>query len=114
MIVTSRDESAEKVHQRLIPTGIVELVEHIETRTELSLEWHNKCPQIKTVLSKFGAKVENCFLAGDVPPDIESGRRSNLGATYGLLSGGIKKEVLEAAKPDQILRSVANLPEILA
>jgi phosphoglycolate phosphatase-like HAD superfamily hydrolase len=61
---------------------------------------------------KMGVPAENCLMMGDTTVDIRAGRAAGA-QTIGVLSGfGYEKELLEAGA-DQIIESVANLPQLL-
>ncbi len=114
VIVTSRDEKPEGIAERFSGTGIEDFIIHIQSRSELEKEWHDKRPQIETVCRKFQVEPRECLFAGDVPPDIESAKACGVGLKIALLSGGIRKEVLEVTGPDLCLESVAQIPQKLA
>jgi phosphoglycolate phosphatase-like HAD superfamily hydrolase len=61
---------------------------------------------------KMGVSPENCLMIGDTTVDIRAGRAAGA-QTLGVLSGfGLEKELMKA-KADQIVESIADLPEIL-
>ena len=114
VIVTSRDEKPEGIAERLSGTGIENFIVHILSRSDLEKEWHDKRPQIETVCKKFEVEPMECLFAGDVPPDIESAKACGVGLKIALLSGGIRKEVLEVTGPDWCLDSLAQIPQKLS
>lgn len=69
---------------------------------------------IYMAMKKFGiTDAANVLKAGDSEIDIEEGKNSGCGITVGVLSGAQKKEQLEAASPDYILKDVTELKNIL-
>lgn len=51
--------------------------------------------------------------AGDSEIDIEEGKNAGCGITIGVLSGAQTREQLQAANPDYILDSLAELDHII-
>jgi len=69
---------------------------------------------IQMAMQKFGiTDAASVLKAGDSEIDIAEGKNSGCGITVGVLSGAHKKEQLEAACPDYILKDVTELKEIL-
>jgi len=110
VIVTSRDEKPEGIAKRLSGTGIDNYIVHIQSRSDLEKEWHDKRPQIEAVCKKFQVEPRDCLFAGDVPPDILSAKACGVGLSIALLSGGIQASVLAKTGPDLCLDSVAQIP----
>lgn len=114
-IVTSRAEPSADVAKNISETGLLEYIDRIETRSSVpgggasDTDWSNKTPQISHICKSLKVEPKHCLMAGDVPPDIESAKKEEIGLTIGLLSGGISLEILKKADPDYILPSVASI-----
>ena len=56
---------------------------------------------------------QSVLKAGDSEIDIEEGKNAGCGITIGVLSGAQTREQLQAANPDYILDSLAELDHII-
>ncbi len=63
-------------------------------------------------LAGLGVANERALYVGDSPIDIAAGRAAGV-RTVGVLTGTSTRDVLEAAEPDHVLASAAELPELL-
>lgn len=108
-ITTSRSESVEEVRENIIDSGLLEYVEHIQTRECPDIDWSNKVPQIEAVCKKYSIDPKNSLLAGDVPPDILSAKNAGVGISIAVETGGINRDILLESKPDFLLSSLAEL-----
>ncbi len=119
-IVTSRAESREEVAENISNTGLLSYIDHIETRSSVpeggssDANWSDKTPQIREACQLFSVAPSEAIMAGDVPPDISSGKRENISKTIALLSGGIRSEILKEADPDYLLSSLADLSQVVS
>ncbi len=69
---------------------------------------------IQMAMRQFGiTDAATVLKAGDSEIDIVEGKNSGCGITVGVLSGAHKKEQLEAASPDYILKDVTEIKSIL-
>jgi len=112
-VVTSRDEKLPDLTARLDRLGIAEFFSTVIGRTQEGVDWSDKSPQISIACDSLGILASEAILVGDVPPDIESAKRSGMGLAVGVLSGGIDEARLLEAAPDLILPSASSLPEKL-
>ena len=108
-IATSRLICRDILSSELKDTGLVHRVSKIVTRTCEESEWSDKTKQLKEVIDAFSFKPDEVAMVGDIPPDIKSASNLGIKNTVGVLSGGIKKEVLKRAKPRFILPDVSSL-----
>ena len=119
-IVTSRAEPKKDVIDSISKIGLMDYISFVETRSSVSGEiesnsdWSDKTPQINKVCRALSIDRSRCMMAGDVPPDILSGKKERIGYNIALLSGGISKSTLSEANPDYLISSLAHLPEILS
>jgi HAD superfamily hydrolase (TIGR01509 family) len=67
---------------------------------------------ITRALALLNAGTEACCFVGDAPEDIEMGKRAGV-FTIGVVSDYIHRGRLEAAAPDLLLESIAELPAIV-
>ena len=68
---------------------------------------------IHKAMKEFNIKdAKHVLKAGDSAIDIEEGKNSKCGVTVGVLSGAQTKQQLEAAEPDFIISSLAELDTI--
>ncbi len=108
-IATARVGCKEKLYQELSEHPFAGHLSLVETREDEGLEWTDKLPQISRICQQLNIAPHDAMIIGDIPPDITSGKKAGLGCTVGVLSGGIKKEVLQAAEPDILVESIAEL-----
>jgi HAD superfamily hydrolase (TIGR01549 family) len=64
---------------------------------------------LKLALAKLNLKPESCIYVGDAPEDVEMARRARV-RVFGVHGPFPTAERLRAAKPDQMLKSIADLP----
>jgi phosphoglycolate phosphatase-like HAD superfamily hydrolase len=85
----------------------------IQTRGSHLDNWKDKSTQISRLISTTGISAAGSVIVGDIPSDIVSGQSLELGYTIAVQSGGIRKDVLEAAEPDAVLLHLGDLPNLL-
>ncbi len=67
-----------------------------------------------TALIRTGASSVDALAAvGDTASDIRSGRAAGAGLVAGVLTGSLSRDRLLAAGADEVLDSVADLPDLL-
>jgi phosphoglycolate phosphatase-like HAD superfamily hydrolase len=108
-IATARASSASEIEKDLLDTGILPYVSSIKTRASDRDNWKDKSSQIRSILTEFGILADQAIMIGDVPSDIESARAENLKAAYGVLTGGIRRDVLLASEPSEIFSNLYDL-----
>lgn len=114
-IVTARTHLPEDVEHHLAHTGLLKHIDVLSTLGEPHLRQYNSKPDLKvsqilSVCKKIGIDPQKSFMAGDTPTDITSGHLAGVNLVIGLLSGGIKRELLEQVEPHIILEHVGNIP----
>jgi HAD superfamily hydrolase (TIGR01549 family) len=67
---------------------------------------------IRQALTLLNCGSEGCCFVGDAPEDIEMGKRAGV-FTIGIFSDYIDRARLEAAAPDILLETIADLPEVV-
>lgn len=112
-IVTSRMVPEEQLARELSHTGILDYTCHIRTRPGPHVHWSDKRESILVACQQAGVSPEKAVMVGDIPPDITSAKDVGIGMAVGVLSGGIKQQVLEEAKPDHILEDIGDLLDVL-
>lgn len=113
-IATARPNPPEEVRTDLLPTGLLPFIEAIETRESTVLDWMDKTPQISRLCAAFQVPPERTILVGDIPADVSSAHAAGLAASVAVLTGGIRPDVLTAAKPQLLLSSVCELIRYLS
>lgn len=108
-VVTSRAVAREQLHADFRETGILERMAFVRTRTADHLHWSDKRDSIGSIIAESKLPPERIAMIGDIPPDISSARAHGLGLTVAVLTGGLQRSVLEQARPDLILNSVADI-----
>ncbi len=112
-IATARLSTAEEVRADIETFEWHTHIAAIHPRPGEHVHWTDKTTQIQEICRTFETDPKDVMLVGDVPPDITSARQAGIGTAVAVLSGGIRREILEAAKPDFLLESVEQLPTIL-
>ena len=113
-IATARLNTEAEVRSELERFDWLSHIAEIHPRPGEHVHWTDKTVQISAICKNFEVDPKDAMLVGDIPPDVTSARKVGIGTTVAVLSGGIRREVLEAVKPDFLLESVAQLPSILA
>lgn len=113
-IATARSHLPEDVEYALKDTGLLKHVSVISTLGEPHLLTRNGAPDLKKrqllgICERLRVDPCDTYTAGDSPHDITSGHAAGLKCSIGLLSGGIKRELIAAAKPHLIVRGVPDL-----
>ncbi|MCB0324880.1 MAG: HAD family hydrolase [Bdellovibrionales bacterium] len=72
-------------------------------------DWQDKVPQIRHVCERVGVSPADAMIVGDIPADIISARAAGVGYSVAVLSGGIRRAVLERTQPDLIVEGVHEL-----
>lgn len=112
-IATARASSPSEIEKDLLDTGILSYVSCIKTRASDRDNWKDKSNQIRSLLAEFRMSSDQAIMIGDVPSDIESARAENLKAAYGVLTGGIRRDVLLASGPTEIFSNLNDLKNSL-
>lgn len=109
-IATARSDTISEVEEELADTGILPYVSVISTRGVDNPSWRDKCDQIRAICRGFGIAERHSIMVGDSPIDISSGKAVGVGNTIGLLSGGIREEVLRRHNPCLVVGHVGEMP----
>jgi len=111
-VVTGRACSTHSIWDELEKHGLAEYVDIVSAKNTNVKDYYLKEEEVLRALEEAGVKPNDCIIVGDFLADIETGKR--IGAfTAAVLSGGVKREVLESAEPDIILESVQEIPKII-
>lgn len=108
-IVTSRFMAVEDLESMLRQTGILQYVSRIRARPGDHVHWTDKRGLISEACQAFGIAPSQAVMVGDIPTDISSARYVGIGTSIAVLSGGVRRDVLELARPDLVLESVKDL-----
>lgn len=115
-VVTGRITSVESVWSELKKYELDQFIDVVVTRLKSQNKneyYFSKEQNLLKALDALGCKPFESMYVGDHIADIRSGKKVGM-VTIAVLSGGIKKEILEREKPDLIIDSVAKLPQIIA
>lgn len=108
-IATARSHPIEEVSFVLKDTGILKYVSTISTWAEE--DWLDKIRQIQKVCRIVGVSPAESCMVGDSPTDIISAHGAGSRLAVGVLSGGIREEVLKQHNPHLILPDIGFLPD---
>lgn len=112
-ICTSRLCTEDELRADLQGTRILDYVDFIVTRLDPHMEWSDKRGHFNRLFSQVEVSPKDAIMFGDIPPDIYSAKDSKVGKTVAVLSGGIRKDVLEVTRPDFLLDSVLDAIKLL-
>ena len=108
-IVTSRFVPEPELRQKLAHTGLVDFMSMIKTRPGDHIHWTDKRASIREVCQALDVEPGEAMMVGDIPADIESALDVGIGTAVAVLSGGIKHEILAAARPHHIISDIGEL-----
>lgn len=108
-ITTSRFVDAEELREELRETRILPFLSSLITRTNDHFHWTDKRGLIRETCELLAIAPEHTLMVGDIPPDIMSAKEVGVRTTVGVISGGIREDVLAEAGPDLILQGVGEL-----
>ena len=112
-IATSRLDDENMIRADLEPSGWLHHFSCIRQRQGQHIAWTDKAEQIDFICRELGVAPADAILVGDVPSDIASAKSAGIGRTAAVLSGGIKRPVLEASGADFILSGINQLVRLL-
>jgi HAD superfamily hydrolase (TIGR01509 family) len=116
-VITSCIVPAEKVREELTRLGIGKFVRTIVTASDVvkNLEagdHFSKVEILRLAAEKLGVDPKDCVVVGDYWNDIRDGKA--IGAkTVAVLTGQIRRELLEKYSPDAMIESIRNLQEVV-
>lgn len=111
-VVTGRACDSHSVWNELEKHGLAEYIDVVSAKDSMVKDHYLKEEEVLKALEKAGVTPNDCMVVGDYLADIETGKK--IGAfTVAVLSGGVRKEILESAKPDIILESILEIPKII-
>ncbi|MEM1658935.1 MAG: HAD family hydrolase [Candidatus Jordarchaeales archaeon] len=111
-VVTGRVCSSQSVWSELEKHGLAKYIDVVCAKNQNVKDYYSKEEELLRALGEIGVKPNECVVVGDYLADVEAGKK--VGAfTVAVLSGGVKREVLELVKPDAILESARELPKLL-
>ncbi len=111
-VVTGRACAESDVWTELKKHGLAEYVDAVASKDVKVKDHFFKDEEVSRILAKLSVKPHECLIVGDYLADIETGKKMG-SLTVAVLSGGVKREVLESADPDLVLESVNDLPSIV-
>lgn len=86
----------------------------ITTKSDPLSSYKDKAKQLDQIFSHFKTDPLDAVMVGDIPPDISCAKEYGIGTTIAVLSGGIKRALLEKEKPDYILPDVGSLLKLIS
>lgn len=111
-IATARLNTEAEIRLELETSGWLHHITCIRSRAGEHIVWTDKTAQIKEILETLEVSPQDAMLVGDTPSDVISARAVGVGTVVAVLSGGLKRTVLEEAKPDYLLDSIEQLPAL--
>ena len=113
-IATARLNSEAEIRKDLELSGWLHHISCIKPRAGEHIHWTDKTEQIQQICHTLGVSPRDAILVGDIPTDVTSAREVGIGKTIAVLSGGLKREILEKVKPDYLLESIEELPGLFS
>ncbi len=116
-VITSCIVPSEKLRNELKRYGIANFVKAVVTAHDVvgDLEkghHFSKAEIFRKVAMELGVDPKECVIVGDYWNDIQDGKK--VGAkTIGVMTGLMRKELLEKYKPDAIVDSVREIPTVV-
>ncbi len=107
-IATARATTLDEITADLEFTGILPFMSGIKTRASHDDDWTDKSLQISSLLRETGAEPKDTIMVGDTPSDLISAQSMGLCASYGVLTGGIEKEILENSSPTKVFSNLED------
>jgi phosphoglycolate phosphatase-like HAD superfamily hydrolase len=111
-IATARLDPEQSLHDTLRPTGFLDFFACVRARPGDHVHWTDKTHQIADICKTLNIRPEDAALIGDIPTDVLSARNAGIGFAVAVLSGGIRRDVLEASSPDALIPDIGHLPEL--
>lgn len=111
-VATARYNKDHDFVQIIEEVGISHYFDCIVARESEEQDWKDKDPQITNLVNFFKVDRSDIWFVGDVPADVISSKKANLGRSVAVLSGGIKRAVLEKTDPDYIFDDIGSLIEL--
>jgi HAD superfamily hydrolase (TIGR01509 family) len=111
-VTTRRRVPQAEVKRELVKLGLAEHIQEIITSQDTAKPKPSPEALIKCA-TRLDVKISDCAMVGDSVVDVRAGKNAQA-HTVAVLSGIFSREELEREKPDLVLRSVKELPELLA
>jgi len=111
-IATARLNTEVEIRDELSSSGWLHHIICIRPRPGEHIHWTDKTSQIRAICEELDVAPKDAILVGDIPADVTSAREVGIGKTVAVLSGGLKREILEAVAPDYLLESIKELPPL--
>ena len=108
-IATARTHPVEEVTLVLKETGILPYVSYLSTWADE--DWVDKITQIHKVCRALSVQPEESCMVGDSPTDLIGAHGAGSRLAIGVLSGGVREEVLLQHNPHILIPDVGHLPE---
>lgn len=113
-IATSRYCCPNDLKKDLGKINFSEFIHLITTKSDPLSSFKDKVKQLDQIFSHFKTDPIEAVMIGDIPPDISCAKEYGIGTTIAVLSGGIKREILEKEKPNYILQDVGSLLKLIS
>lgn len=112
-IATARITPLEELSRELEDIGLLENISYIATRLSAEVPWTDKTQHIGEICRCLSVEPKDAVMVGDIPSDILTAREAGAGMTVAVMSGGIRRDVLEQAGPDLVISNVSDLIEAI-
>lgn len=112
-LATARICQREDLERDLRQIGMLSHFSHLSSRSDESVHWTDKRSMLREICDRLEVDLAEAVMVGDIPADVISARDAGFGYTVAVLSGGIRRAVLEQAEPDMIIDDVSTLHEVL-
>jgi len=116
-VITSSIAPATQIEEELVSFGLNEFVGAIATGDDVSRELEeghhfSKVKILRLAAERLGVDPSECVVVGDYWNDVRDGKA--MGAkTVAVLTGLMRRELLEKFGPDAIIESVRDLPKVV-
>lgn len=112
-LATARICQREDLERDLQQIGVLPHFSDLCSRRDESVHWTDKRSMLREICNRLEVDLAEAVMVGDIPADITSARDAGFGYAVAVLSGGIRRAVLEQAEPDVIIDDVSTLHEVL-
>lgn len=106
-MVTARRNLSPRTLEQLASSGLSSLFDGISTRPVGDRQWRGKAEQLGQICEQLKIQPGQTCFVGDIPHDIAAGREAGIGCNIGVLSGGVRRELLEDAGADMVVDSIS-------
>jgi phosphoglycolate phosphatase-like HAD superfamily hydrolase len=111
-IATARPHGEEELRNELAASGLLDWIDIVSTWRGES--WKDKTEQILRICKRVGVDPGESLMAGDLPVDVISAKAAECHWSVGVLTGGLRREILEKLEPRILTNAVSDIPDHLA